>query len=182
VQGSSGPQGPAGWSPKTYALNDTGPGQGIVFVVTPDGLHGIEAATSDQSTNVGWDNGANVLTNAGWNGLNGGRNTERIISSQGAGSYAASVCANYAGGNYGDWYLPTIYELSLMRDYPGIALLTYSSLYWSSTETDIASVWGIWPIGYPGTNGLPGLGIGNDMFGKNVNQYVAMHVRCVRAF
>lgn len=42
-------------------------------------------------------------------------NTERIIFSQGAGNYAAQIAANYKGGGYGDWYLPSAYELGLLH-------------------------------------------------------------------
>ncbi len=35
-----------------YAIGDTGPGQGIVFFISADGEHGLEAAPSDQSTGI----------------------------------------------------------------------------------------------------------------------------------
>jgi hypothetical protein len=99
---------------------------------------------------VQWWNGSFTVTGAVWNGLNGGRNTDRIINSQGAGSYAALLCANYTGGGYGDWYLPSKYELNQM--YINIGQGAAAPLtnnvggfaeygYWSSTETLAFGAW-----------------------------------------
>jgi hypothetical protein len=65
-------------------------------------------------------------------------NTMLIIANQGSdsNSYAAGLCANYQGGGYGDWYLPSKEELNLMynnlhvADKGGFA----SAFYWSSSE------------------------------------------------
>jgi hypothetical protein len=37
-----------------YAIGDTGPAGGIVFYITDDGLHGLEAAPADQSSGAEW--------------------------------------------------------------------------------------------------------------------------------
>jgi hypothetical protein len=104
------------------SLNETGCGLsigdtyqgGFIFYLDPSGCHGLIAAPSDQSTGIQWINSYTV-TNAVRNGMGAGQfNTERIIANQGTGAYAAQVCANYQGGNYGDWYLPSIDELYLM--------------------------------------------------------------------
>ena len=119
-------------------------GGGKVFWVDEDGQHGLIAAPTDQSEGIQWYNGSFTDTNASRGGVNaGGYNTERIIINQGAGSYAAQLCANYQGGGYGDWYLPSIAELNLMylnigpgapspfTNVGGFA----TDLYWSSTES-----------------------------------------------
>jgi hypothetical protein len=91
-------------------------GGGIVFYVYDNGKHGLIVATEDQSTGVSWYNGSYITTNALRDGVNAGLlNTERIIFSQGAGNYAAQIAANYKGGGYGDWYLPSAYELGLLH-------------------------------------------------------------------
>lgn len=127
-----------------YAIGDTGPGQGIVFFISADGEHGLEAAPpSDQSAEgIQWSNGSYTVTNAVRNGVNAGHyNTERIIINQGAGSYAAQLCANYRGGGYGDWYLPSKRELNLLYGQKAVVGGFAIGLYWSSTENNSYSAW-----------------------------------------
>jgi len=92
-------------------------GGGIVFYVYDNGKHGLIVSAEDQSTGgVNWYNGTYSTTNAVRDGINAGlMNTERIIISQGAGNYAAQIAANYKAGGYGDWYLPSAYELGLLH-------------------------------------------------------------------
>lgn len=92
-------------------------GGGVVFYVYDNGKHGLIVSTEDQGTEVKWYNGGTyITTNAFRDGVNAGLlNTERIILSQGAGNYAAQIAANYKGGGYGDWYLPSAYELGLLH-------------------------------------------------------------------
>jgi hypothetical protein len=92
-------------------------GGGIVFYVYDNGKHGLIVSAEDQSTgDVNWYNGTYSTTNAVRDGINAGlMNTERIIISQGTGNYAAQIAANYKGGGYGDWYLPSAYELGLLH-------------------------------------------------------------------
>ena len=120
------------------SIGDTGPGGGIVFHVTDDGKHGLEAAPNDQIDKMKWGL-LNTPTTAAKSGLFGGSyNTERIISTNGVHtdgtSYAALVAANYNGGGYGDWYLPSKDELDLM--YVRMNLIGDLNLnhYWSSTQ------------------------------------------------
>jgi hypothetical protein len=138
-------------------------GGGIVFYVYDDGQHGLIAATSNQSSGIRWYNNVlasnnGLLINASRDGIGAGKwNTERIIANQGAGNYAAQLCANYQGGGYGDWYLPSKYELNLLylvRDVVGgisetitmdmgFDLFTYTNYhpYWSSTEYNNSGAW-----------------------------------------
>jgi hypothetical protein len=109
----------------TYALGDTGPAGGFVFYITADGLHGLEAAPSDQDTGTGirWDTELTPYTDTSAIGDGvgaGAMNTMLIIANQGADSttYAAGIAANlvikHLNVDYGDWYLPSKYELNLM--------------------------------------------------------------------
>jgi hypothetical protein len=113
-------------------------GGGIVFYVYDNGKHGLIVSAEDQSTGgVNWYNGTYSTTNAVRDGINAGlMNTERIIISQGAGNYAAQIAANYKAGGYGDWYLPSAYELGLLHlqrelFFTGANVIFY---YYSSNE------------------------------------------------
>jgi hypothetical protein len=113
-----------------------------VFYIYDMGQHGLIAATSDQSTGIQWYNGSYTTTNAVRDQVNAGRfNTERIIINQGAGSYAAQICANYQGGGYGDWYLPSKFELYLLYLQKSVVGGFAMEVYWSSTEYDHYDAW-----------------------------------------
>ncbi len=123
-------------------------GGGIVFYVWDNGRHGLIAATSNLSFGgtsfFTWGPTANYVM-AIRNGINAGMsNTERIIMKQGAGvgTYAAMVAAHYQfNGNgwngYGDWYLPSLYELQLLfKQKLVVGGFTNTTYVWSSTEAD----------------------------------------------
>jgi hypothetical protein len=116
-------------------------GGGIIYYVDIFGQHGLIAATTDQSTAMDWGG----LNSSGpfpvRDGIGAGMyNTERMIATEGSGIAAAQLCANFQGGGYGDWYLPSKYELNLMwlnigqgasiGNVGGFA----NNNYWSSTE------------------------------------------------
>ena len=76
-------------------------------------------------------------------------NTERIIINQGNNAFAADICAQHDGGGYGDWYLPSKWELNEMWEKladsdgngtnsgpadPGNLGGFASAFYWSSAE------------------------------------------------
>jgi hypothetical protein len=177
AKGDTGAAGPAGTPASVHVIGDLY-GGGIVFEVDAEGQHGLIAATVDQSKGIQWYNGSDTLTNAVRDGINAGSyNTERIVINQGAGSYAAQLCANYQGGGYGDWYLPSKYELNQMyiKIGPGAAKpLTNvggfaNEYYWSSTEHISSSAWSqYFSSGYQ-----------YGSYGKN---NTVLRVRAVRAF
>ena len=110
-------------------------GGGIVFYVYDGGKHGLIAATSDQSTGVSWYNGGYAAANAPFDGINAGiRNTTSITTVYQTGSYAAEICAFFNGGNFGDWYLPSKYELNLLYQQKSVVGGFAEQIYWSSTE------------------------------------------------
>jgi len=122
-----------------HAIGDNLMG-GIVFFVYDNGTHGLISATADQSTGIQWSLVYNTVINAVRDGIGSGQfNTERIIANQGAGSYAAQICANYQGGNLGDWYLPSKYELNLLY-LQKTAVGASNSGYLSSSENGSNSV------------------------------------------
>lgn len=139
---------------------------GIIFFVDDTRLHGLIAAKHDANDGQGvqWKNGetGEKVTNARANGLGAGAgNTRIIISAQTidrqSGNFAALTTTNYSISSdgdtpcttdanlsmncYGDWYLPSIYELDLMRlnigQQGGFAIAPY----WSSTESGVSQAW-----------------------------------------
>jgi hypothetical protein len=177
----------------TYALGDTGPAGGFVFYITADGLHGLEAAPSDQDTGTGirWYNDSYTDTSAIGDGVGAGAmNTMLIIANQGADSttYAAGIADNlvikHLNVDYGDWYLPSKYELNLMwknladpnEDGRGAALdgdsvggfASVGPGYWSSSQSNFNYAW------------FQYFANGNQ-FG-NFDIYDTLRVRAVRAF
>jgi len=118
-------------------------GGGYVFWLDETGEHGLIAAPADQGPAGGtaWFNGTYKVTGANADGIYAGRNnTDKIVASQGTGTYAATLCRDYSysSGNvfFGDWYLPSKYELNLMfQNRSVIPGFNYSyGIYWSSTE------------------------------------------------
>lgn len=117
-------------------------GGGIVFYVTDNGQHGLIADSADLQTGNNseqWSSSDTTGTTAVLQGIGGGSlNTERSIVTLGAGNYAAQLCANYAGGGYGDWFLPSVNELSILYSQQQVVgSFSTSSSYWSSTETGV---------------------------------------------
>ena len=141
---------------------------GVVFWVDESEQHGLIVAKMDATDGQGapWSNGdsGDKTTNARNNGLFAGyTNTPVIISEETIddqeGRFAAVLASSYlvsADGIsqcdttrtphppcYGDWYLPSLYELSLLHQ--NLTLIhvnqTLSGLYWSSTESDTTQAW-----------------------------------------
>lgn len=116
---------------------------GIVFWVDQSGEHGLICTNGSLNsvTGIQWYNGSNVLTGAS-SDFDGQANTDDIIAEQGAGSYAASLCADYSSTNtnVGDWYLPSIQEFkelvqSIYEIYRATNFDSFLRLdYWTSTE------------------------------------------------
>jgi hypothetical protein len=148
---------------------------GIIFYVDNTGGHGLIAAPTDQSSAIQWFNGSYITTGATGTAVGTGlANTNKITKAQGAGSYAAKICANLVIGAYSGWYLPSKDELNLIYQNIGpgaVAPLTNvggfaGAWYWSSSENGF----GAW---------LQNFGGGGQV---NSNKLNAFSVRAVRAF
>ncbi|HHS8316191.1 TPA: DUF1566 domain-containing protein [Legionella pneumophila] len=136
---------------------------GIVFWVDESKTHGLVVAKADADAGQGlsWQNGesGDKTTNARANGILAGQsNTQLIISEQTIddqeGRFAALAAKNFSvtadgitpcdGSQacYGNWYLPSLNELQLLRAY-----LEHhdqdkvSGDYWSSTENSVSNAW-----------------------------------------
>ncbi len=146
---------------KKYKIGDVAHG-GIVFYVEPCGTKGLVAAASDQSIGVRWhahDTAGNGNTQAKGDGPYAGKaNTSIIIAAQvsigdDGETYAARICNELQitqdGVTYGDWYLPSLEELRLMRNNIGQGAMGdlenignfADADYWSSTEFNAVSAW-----------------------------------------
>jgi Protein of unknown function (DUF1566) len=123
---------------------------GIIFYLDSTKQHGLIAAPIDQSMGIQWDNGSSTTANATGTSIGTGKtNTTAIITTQGAGDYAAKLCDDLVVGRYKDWYLPSKEELNLMYKNIGqgaAAPLTNiggfaSAYYWASSEYDSYNIW-----------------------------------------
>lgn len=158
----------------TYPVHYIGEsyGGGIVFWVDASGQHGLIAATADQSNGITWYNDGYIETGATLDAVYAGMsNTNTIIAKQGAGTYAAQICAEYSvtvnNEYYDDWYLPSKYELNLLYLQKTAIGGFAGAYYWSSSEF-------IYMYAY-----LQYFGSGyQDFGGKEIHYYV----RAIRAF
>jgi hypothetical protein len=121
---------------------------GIIFWLDETGKHGLIAAASDQSIGIIWWNGTYRYTGAEGNGLYSGEmNTVLAVASQIVDDpnqqFAAKLCVNYtvtvAGVTYGDWYLPSVYELNLLYQQQAVIGGFNEDFYWTSNEADNSS-------------------------------------------
>ena len=134
------------------SIGDTVQG-GIIFYLDPSGCHGLVCALTDQSSGIRWFAGSYGDTQAKGDGIYAGKtNTSIIIASQVAigddgSTYAARMCnelqITLGGVTYGDWYLPSKFELNEM--YLNLHLQGLGGfanyIYWSSTEFDNFNAW-----------------------------------------
>jgi hypothetical protein len=134
-------------------------------------VHGLIAAPSDQvTTGIVWSNaGNNIVTGATGTAIGTGlSNTNAIVSVQGAGSYAAKLCADLSLNGYTDWYLPSKDELNkLYINRAFVGGFANNVLYWSSTESGSASA-----RAQDFTN----------VFQGNYSKNVSFYVRAIRSF
>jgi len=130
--------------------------------------HGLIAAPTDQSAGIIWWNGSSSITGAIATAYGtGNANTNTIVTSQGAGSYAAKLCSDLVLGEYSDWYLPSKDELFILYTNRLLIGNFASTSYWSSSEFSTGSAL------------LHGFSSGNQ--GSGGKGYLA-NVRAVRSF
>jgi hypothetical protein len=125
-----------------YSIGDIGPsGVGIVFYITDNGSHGLEAAPStwyglegdplanwsDVDTMVGGDAQGTAIGT-------GFANSEAIIAHDGSTTIAAALCRSYNGGGLNDWFLPSRDELDEMNSQRVTIGGFIAFQYWSSSE------------------------------------------------
>jgi PEGA domain/Protein of unknown function (DUF1566) len=145
---------------------------GIVFYVDETGQHGLVCAPTDQSSGIPWYNGLYTTTGARGEKVGMGKvNTEKIVNSQGVGSYAAKLCADMHLNGYHDWFLPSIGELTLMyKNLHQKGLGNFArDWYWSSSEGK-DYYYDAWIFNF------------DHGYTSYNNKIITKHVRAVRAF
>ena len=137
-------------------------GGGIVFWVSPDGLHGLVMSLDDLSSAIAWSNITSVAVGNANDMYDGLSNSYAIVAQSGHTTSAAQLCLDYSYGGYNDWYLPASWQISQI--YHNAYTLNYVMVndgnpatvplvtnqnnsnppypyYWSSTEYDNGAAW-----------------------------------------
>ena len=182
-QGATGPQGPAGVGGFVHYIGEVF-GGGVIFHLWKDNSgveHGLVVDLNDLSGAAGYSNVDNTLIGLSaqsyWNGLG---NSNSIVAQIGHTSSAAALCLNSSSSGQNDWYLPSIQELNMLwnnyfnvsmtfSQIPGATLLNPSG-YWSSSEYDNDSSWGV------------DFGSGITYANASYNKISPKRVRAVRLF
>ena len=113
-------------------------GGGIIFYTYDEGRHGLIAALGDITPlgggfSMAWEaTPSNISTR---DGINAGIYNTELINSRTvfSSSYAAGRCRDYNANDFGDWYLPSRYELQLLRLQISIIPGINGGYYWSSS-------------------------------------------------
>ncbi len=135
-------------------------GGGIVVAEWDDAgvKKALVASLTNLATNLPWTVFAQQgipIGSAAESYSNGLTNTNAIIAQTGAAAtnaYAAGIARLFAGGGFGDWYLPSVWELNMCYNSAaivnkilgatnGFQTIIYS-YYWSSTEYQGTNAWG----------------------------------------
>jgi hypothetical protein len=117
-------------------------GGGIIFYIDGTAQHGLVSATSDQGTGVQWYNGTYLLTGASGTAIGTGQaNTTAIVTTQGAGTYAAGICDQLVLNGFSDWYLPSKDELQELYLQQAVVGGFTGNYYWTSSEITSINAW-----------------------------------------
>jgi len=143
-----------------YAIGDSA-GGGIVFYdsgTTNSWGRYLVAATDDQSAGAKWATATgtndlasidpNVATDYGMipavSGMGAGKTNQAVLmaaANTNASGLSAYVCANYNGGGYTDWWLPSIEELRQLYAQRLVVGGFSATLYWSSSQYTTSNAW-----------------------------------------
>ena len=178
------------WKAAYYNIGDRGPAGGLVFYVTSDGAHGLEAAPVDQARGAAW--GCYGMRISGGDDKavgTGAQNTAEIMAGCRKDLIAARIADAYTLNGYDDWFLPSQDELNEMwlkladsdgdgrnkgpADPNNLGGFTVNS-YWSSSEVGGNNAW-VQAF-------LSGNQIGVIKNNKKTNRGQKYRVRAVRAF
>lgn len=119
---------------------------GYLFYLDIDNCNGLVASYNNLGTNITWGcYGRTIIGADGVSVGDGKSNTEDILLGCLEEGIAARLCNDYSSQGFSDWFLPSKNELVLI--YENLKLLGIpgfeNSYYWSSTEGNATSVWGM---------------------------------------
>lgn len=109
---------------------------GTVFYLDADGQHGLVMTTTDIDTCAWYEGTPFLIGTTAYQFGEGMNNTNEIVTAQGAGAYAAKICADLTLNGYSDWYLPSkdeLFKIEIADDQFNV-----SGKYWTSTEDTFA--------------------------------------------
>ncbi len=151
-----------------YAIGDTGPAGGKVFLVTDGGFHGLESAPADQSANAPWGCSGIGITGADGTAIGtGAQNTADILAGCATAGIAAHLADSYELNGFSDWYVPSKDELNELYVQQVVIGGFVTDYYWSSSQINADDAWAQYFI------------TGNQL-GPDKN--TPLRVRVVRAF
>lgn len=159
-----------------YSIGDPGPsGVGVVFYISDDGKHGLEAAPEDQNNGNAfyWSNvdGVNDEVGTSRDIGSGFANSEAVINQDGHNNSAALICRNYRKDEEGDWYLPSYGELEELYKNKDIVGNLTKEEYYSSSEDHVG--------GYVGYITFTGQYSGSGYFCSKGSSH---YIRAIRSF
>ncbi|MDP1623163.1 MAG: DUF1566 domain-containing protein [Bacteroidales bacterium] len=138
-------------------------GGGIIFHIDSTGVNGLIAAKTDEK-NAAWGCSGVLIPGPDSTGQ---FNTLMINYACKQPDIAAWICTQVSSGNYKDWFLPSKDELNLLFLQKHVVGGLTNGIYWSSTQGDKDSAWGI-----DFSNGSQ----------EKRNKDSLFHVRAVRSF
>lgn len=135
----------------TYLATAIGQESGGGIIACLDGGTGdLIAGTADENTSIVW---GSLASTSATSLTDGATNTATIVTSYGAGTYAAQACDDYevdSAGNtpcesgyacYSDWFLPAKNQLDCLYTNKTAVGAFSAANYWSSTENDATTSW-----------------------------------------
>ena len=142
-------------SARTYALGETGPGGGLVFLISGGLTYEMapKAWGINETTVIQWCSDQTHSVATGDAVGTGSANTTSMLTSAPATSFVACTASApnavraYAGGGLTDWFLPSQDELNAMYTYSlvgGFNSATYGFAggdYWSSSQINSNRAW-----------------------------------------
>ena len=157
----------AGSSTVTYALGDTGPGGGLVFLISGGLTYEMAPKNwgANETTGIQWCSDSTNSVATGTAVGTGSANTTAMLTSASpfvaCTSSAPNAVRTYAGGGFTDWFLPSQDELNEMCNYsrnpttPPTGVCTgsqdgtfstgtygfASDVYWSSSQANANDAW-----------------------------------------
>lgn len=169
--GATGPKGDTGAGAFEHFIGEEF-GGGVVFHIYKDAdgtEHGLVVSTVDIAVNKQYSNITSteigVTAQSSWDGAS---NTTAISTQVGVSAGAGKECADYSGGGFTDWYLPSYTEIFLfytnrfnvhktIATIIGATEFNIGETYWTSTELTNDSAFYFNPNGPLTAGGLKSL-------------------------